>query len=144
MRNLFNWVNQNKNSIVIFSLAIILPLFIPVIIYYGVSLITEDLLRGYINTNIVIIDSLIYMVIDFIITIVLIVLLLKHIFSYTWSMKCRTVLPIENGIIDKNLDDMTVGNLMERLEDFDEESLILLKDNHIVIIAKDSIKLKQE
>lgn len=33
--------------------------------------------------------------------------------------------------------------LVDRLEEYDNESLVVLKDNHIIVIGKDNIKLKE-
>ena len=137
---LFDWIEEKKKGIILFNIAIILSLVTPFVIYYIISSFMFSIYTIFNITNTYIINLLINSGISSII----IILILKYVLGFNWTVSYKFSRPSENGVIDKNLDNMTVSMLIERLEEYDNESLILLKDNHIVIIGKDSIKLKED
>lgn len=137
---LFDWIDEKKKGIILFNIAIILSLVTPFVIYYIISSFMFSIYTIFNITNTYIINLLINSGISSII----IILILKYVLGFNWTVSYKFSRPSENGVIDKNLDNMTVSMLIERLEEYDNESLILLKDNHIVIIGKDSIKLKED
>lgn len=137
---LFDWIDEKKKGIILFNIAIILSLVTPFVIYYIISSFMFSIYTIFNITNTYIINLLINSGISSII----IILILKYVLGFNWTVSYKFSRPSENGVIDKNLDTMTVSMLIERLEEYDNESLILLKDNHIVIIGKDSIKLKED
>lgn len=137
---LFDWIDEKKKGIILFNIAIILSLVTPFVIYYIISSFMFSIYTIFNITNTYIINLLINSGISSII----IILILKYVLGFNWTVSYKFSRPSENGVIDKNLDNMTVSMLIERLEEYDTESLILLKDNHIVIIGKDSIKLKED
>ena len=137
---LFDWIDEKKKGIILFNIAIILSLVTPFVIYYIISSFMFSIYTIFNITNTYIINLLINSGISSII----IILILKYVLGFNWTVSYKFSRPSENGVIDKNLDNMTVYMLIERLEEYDNESLILLKDNHIVIIGKDSIKLKED
>lgn len=137
---LFDWIDEKKRGIILFNIAIILSLVTPFVIYYIISSFMFSIYTIFNITNTYIINLLINSGISSII----IILILKYVLGFNWTVSYKFSRPSENGVIDKNLDNMTVSMLIERLEEYDNESLILLKDNHIVIIGKDSIKLKED
>lgn len=137
---LFDWIDEKKKGIILFNIAIIGILVTPFVIYYIISSFMFSIYNIFNITNTYIINLLINSGISSII----IILILKYVLGFNWTVSYKFSRPSENGVIDKNLDNMTVSMLIERLEEYDNESLILLKDNHIVIIGKDSIKLKED
>ncbi len=137
---LFDWIDEKKKGIILFNIAIILSLVTPFVIYYIISSFMFSIYTIFNITNTYIINLLINSGISSII----IILILKYVLGFNWTVSYKFSRPSENGVIDKNLYNMTVSMLIERLEEYDNESLILLKDNHIVIIGKDSIKLKED
>ena len=137
---LFDWIDEKKKGIILFNIAIILSLVTPFVIYYIVSSFMINIYIIFNISNTFITNLLI----NGIISSIIIILILKYVLGFSWTVSYKFSRPSENGVIDKNLDSMTIKTLIDRLEEYSTESLVLLKDNHIVIIGKDSIKLKED
>ena len=137
---LFDWIDEKKKGIILFNIAIILSLVTPFVIYYIVSNFMINVYTMFNISNTFITNLLI----NSIISSIIIIMILKYVLGFSWTVSYKFSRPNENGVINKNIDSMTVSILVERLEEYDNESLVLLKDNHIVIIGKYSIKLKED
>lgn len=137
---MFDWINERKKGMILFAIAIIISFMTPFIIYNAVSNFMSSFYTIFHINNTYVTNLLI----SSIITSIIILLLLRYVVGFEWTVSYKNIKPIENGVIDSNISRMTVYMLIERLEEYDNESLILLKDNHIVIIGKDSIKLKED
>ncbi len=136
---MFNWLIEKSRSLMIFCFIILIILVLPTMLLYIISICTK-----YILVDIVTLSNTVYFILNILITVAIIFLLMKYVLTFDWSISyTNTKLP-SNGVIDSNLSKMTVSMLIEKLEEYDDESLVLLKDNHIAIIDKDSIKLKED
>lgn len=105
---------------------------------YSFSMFIMVTLKAPSITSDIILDGIIYINM---VLLALLIILYIILFIYKVQVKYKTYEIKNNGVIDKNLEKLDVGTLIEILEEYNMESLVLLKDNHIVIIAKDSIKL---
>lgn len=137
---LFDWIDEKKKGIILFNIAIILSLVTPFVIYYIVSSFMINIYIIFNISNTFITNLLI----NSIISSIIMLLILKYVLGFSWTVRYKFSRPSENGVIYKNLDGMTIKTLIDRLEEYSTESLVLLKDNHIVIMGKDSIKLKED
>lgn len=129
---LFDWIDEKKKGIILFNIAIILSLVTPSIIYYIVYKSVISIYTIFNISNTPIINFLIVSTIS----IIIIILILKYVVGFNWTVSYKFSRPSENGVVDKNLEKLNVGTLIERLEEYNMESLVLLKDNHIIIIKR--------
>lgn len=136
---LFSWFNERRRSILLFNITILLIITTPFVVYNGIATHMNIIYDIVDITN----TDMVNLLINITITVIILLLLLRYLTSFSWSVRYKLITPIENGVIDKNLDNMTVETLIGRLEEYSSESLVLLKDNHIIVISKDSIKLKE-
>ena len=140
---MMDWLNKKKDDVLNTIGKELFFLLVGACIYYSISMFIMDTLKApRLTAEHPMIDGAIYITICFMITI-FIIILISFILQFNWSITFKRITPMENGVVDKNLDGMTVDMLIERLEEFDSKSLILLEKNCIVIIAKDSIKLNK-
>lgn len=136
---LFSWFNERRRSILLFNITILLIITTPFVVYNGIATHMNIIYDIVDITN----TDMVNLLINITITVIILLLFLRYLTSVSWSVRYKLITPIENGVIDKNLDNMTVETLIGRLEEYSSESLVLLKDNHIIVISKDSIKLKE-
>lgn len=136
---LFSWFNERRRSILLFNITILLIITTPFVVYNSIATHMNIIYDIVDITN----TDMVNLLINITITVIILLLLLRYLTSFSWSVRYKLITPIENGVIDKNLDNMTVETLIGRLEEYSSESLVLLKDNHIIVISKDSIKLKE-
>ena len=136
---LFSWFNERRRSILLFNITILLIITTPFVVYNSIATHMNIIYDIVDITN----TDMVNLLINITITVIILLLLLRYLTSVSWSVRYKLITPIENGVIDKNLDNMTVETLIGRLEEYSSESLVLLKDNHIIVISKDSIKLKE-
>lgn len=136
---LFSWFNERRRSILLFNITILLIITTPFVVYNSIATHMNIIYDIVDITN----TDMVNLLINITITVIILLLFLRYLTSVSWSVRYKLITPIENGVIDKNLDNMTVETLIGRLEEYSSESLVLLKDNHIIVISKDSIKLKE-
>lgn len=107
---------------------------------YSFSMFIMVTLKAPTITDNIILDGLIYINM---VLLALIIILYIILFIYKVQVKYKTYEIKRNGIIDFNLVNMPVSILIERLEEYEDDSIVVLEENHILIIAKDSINLNK-
>lgn len=107
---------------------------------YSFSMFIMVTLKAPSITSDIILDGIIYINM---VLLALIIILYIILFIYKVQVKYKTYEIKRNGIIDFNLVNMPVSILIERLEEYEDDSIVVLEENHILIIAKDSINLNK-